>query len=73
MVVALGILVGMVLGPPLLLPSVVKVRGSINLQGSETPKWCWPERLQTTATTRYTRLWYMSSNVFARKVEDGNK
>ena len=34
--------------------------GPMSLSGSKTPKWCWPERLQTTATTGYTRLWGMS-------------
>ena len=34
--------------------------GHMSLQGSKTSKWCWPERLQTTTTTGYTRLWGMS-------------
>ena len=34
--------------------------GHMSLSGSKTPKWCWPERLQTTTTTRYTRLGGMS-------------
>ena len=34
--------------------------GPMSLSGSKTPKWCWPERLQTTTTTGYTRLWGMS-------------
>ena len=32
----------------------------MSLPGSKTQRWCWPERLQTTATTGYTRLWGMS-------------